>query len=375
MSQPQLLEIGDLVTMKTRFANSAGVLTNPTTVTLTITDPDGVITTLTSPNVLLLNPSTGVWSSDLTLTKANVWMYRWSGTGAVVSGETGYFVVQKVGFEGVKSGPCSNWISADDLTSCPGVPETASEGQIEQAIATASDLLWRWSGYKYGGLCFDSVRPCSQNSYLEGTYSWDRPQGWSGGWWNWIPSWGYCMCQASSHRGCGCSYLSQITLGRSPIRGIVQVRIDGAVVSPTAYRVDDNEWLVRIDGNRWPCCQDLTLSDAVPAGGGTALNTFGVDFIWGQEPPASGIEAAIDLARETVKACVGGDCALPEEFAQIVRQGETRINIQPTDFGRDSQGNIREGIRSVDRFLSAAPHSRPLVIASPDIDAKVTRTG
>ncbi len=371
MPQPQLLEVGELVTLKSRFANTAGVLTNPTTVTLTVTDPAGTVTTLTSPNAALINASTGVWTSDLTVNLKGTWTYRWAGTGAIVAGETGYLVVQAVGFEGVKSGPCSNWITVDQLTSCPGVPETASEGQIEQAIATASDLLWRWSGYKYGGLCFDSVRPCAQNSYLEQTYRWDQSSSW--GWDRRL--WGTCLCQASTHRGCGCNYLSQITLGRSPIRGIVQVRIDGAVIAPSKYRVDDNEWLVRIDGSSWPCCQDLTISDAVPAGGGSALNTFGVDFIWGQEPPASGVEAAIDLATETVKACVGANCALPEEFAQIVRQGETRINIQPTDFGRDSQGNIREGIRSVDRFLSAAPHSRPLVIASPDIDAKVTRTG
>ncbi len=370
---PQILEVGELVTLKGRFATAAGVATDPTAVTLVVTAPNGTVTTTgpaITPYAVFGHPSAGVFTFDLTVNAAGTWTYRWSGTGAIVAGETGRLVVFAVGSAGSpRSGPCSNWISVDQLSSCEGVPETATEGQKETAIAVASDLLWRWSGYKYGGLCFDSVRPCSQNSYLEQTYP-----DWYGSNWGWDRRlWGTCLCQASTHDGCGCSFIPKIQLGRDPIVGIVEVRIDGAVLAATKYKIEDNFWLIRTDGNPWPCCQDLTKADAVAGGAAATLNTFAVDFVWGQNPPAAGVEAAIDLAIQTAKACVGADCAIPEEFGTIIRQGETRVNIQPTDLGRDFAGNMRQGLKSVDRFLSSQTHSRPAVVASPDIDAKVRR--
>jgi len=162
--------------------------------------------------------------------------------------------------------------------------------------------------------------------------------------------------------------LSEIRLGRVPVQGIVKVTIDGATLAPSKYRVDDYEWLVRTDDGVWPCCQNLKANT-------DQTNTFGVDFIWGQNPPPSGVDACIDLATQIVKACVGADCAIPEETASLIRQGETRISVIRADLGKDFQGNLRAGMKSVDRFLTAVPHGRPAVIASPDSDALVRRTG
>src|SRR6266496_4215648 len=190
----QLLEVGELVTLEGRYANSSGVATNPTTVTITVTDPAGTVTTVSSPNAALLNPSVGLWTYDLTVNQTGVWTYRWSGTGAVVAGETSYLVVHAAGQGGPRSGPCADWICVDDLVGCSGVPSSATTGQLELGVAAASDLLWRWSGYRWGGLCLDSVRPCAQNEYLGNAYGWSVPyaynvQGYGA-------TWGDCSCQA-----------------------------------------------------------------------------------------------------------------------------------------------------------------------------------
>jgi hypothetical protein len=193
--------------------------------------------------------------------------------------------------------------------------------------------------------------------------------GWgAGGVWNWVSSWGYCSCQANVHRQCGCRLLSEIDLGRFPITRIVSVKQDGGVLAPSAYRVDDYRWLLRVDGSRWPCCQDLTLDS-------TNINTFEVAFEWGKGPPESGREAAIRLALEFCQAYSNNPCVVPENVQTMLRQGVQTVKIPPTSYGRDVNGNIKTGIHEVDFFLSSVPTGRPGLIASPDRDAKARRTG
>jgi uncharacterized protein YfaS (alpha-2-macroglobulin family) len=55
------------------------VLTDPTTVTLKVLDPTGVVTTPTP-----VHDSTGFYHYDLDTTgKTGLWTYEWIGTGAV----------------------------------------------------------------------------------------------------------------------------------------------------------------------------------------------------------------------------------------------------------------------------------------------------
>jgi len=64
----------------------AGVPTDPTTVTVTVTDPTGATST-PSPSHL----STGTYSATVAVTMAGVWSYLWEGTGAASDAIAGTF--------------------------------------------------------------------------------------------------------------------------------------------------------------------------------------------------------------------------------------------------------------------------------------------
>lgn len=264
---------------------------------------------------------------------------------------------------------CSAWAASSDVSVCHDT-SGFDPALITAALNSASDLLWRWSGYKYPGVCDVTVRPCAQNTNLTGWgssspfYPGGFPYGWGYGSW----SWGYCACQSSIHRACGCTMLSEVRLGRAPIIAITQVKVDGLVlVAGTDYRVDDYEWLVRLPSSeQWPCCQDLSLDDSHD-------NTWSVHFTWGNAPPPSGVSACVDLAWEIMQLCEDGNCAPSENVSSVQRQGTSMTFIAPERFGRDLFDNLRFGIKSVDRFLAAVGNSRPGMLVSPDIDADTRR--
>src|SRR4051812_29508852 len=82
-------QIGDAVPLEATFRNTAGTLTNPTAVTLTVRAPDGTITT-PSPT----NPSTGVFHYDLSVTQPGLWWYTFKGTGAIQAADRKSFYVE-----------------------------------------------------------------------------------------------------------------------------------------------------------------------------------------------------------------------------------------------------------------------------------------
>ena len=77
--------VGQLVRLTATFKVGA-TLTNPTTVTASLKDPDGVVTTPGTSN-----PSTGVYTIDVTPTKKGRYAYRFAGAGACVAAAEGEF--------------------------------------------------------------------------------------------------------------------------------------------------------------------------------------------------------------------------------------------------------------------------------------------
>ncbi len=78
-----IYDIGDAPVATATFRNIAGVLTDPTTVTVKLLSPEGTQTTITPTN-----PSTGVWSAQVpTFTAPGIWVVKFFGTGAVVAAE------------------------------------------------------------------------------------------------------------------------------------------------------------------------------------------------------------------------------------------------------------------------------------------------
>jgi hypothetical protein len=100
------------------------------------------------------------------------------------------------------------------------------------------------------------------------------------------------------------------------VHRIVQVKVDGAILVTGAYRVDDNRFLVRTDGGEWPWCNDLTKDD-------TKVGTWSVTAEFGQSVPEGGAWAVGELACQFINALNGGDCRLPRNVTQLIRQGVT----------------------------------------------------
>jgi len=69
-------------------AVASGADVNPTTVVFTVRAPDG---TQTTPSVS--NPSTGIYTTSVTVTEAGVWAWRAKGTGAATAQQDGQFIV------------------------------------------------------------------------------------------------------------------------------------------------------------------------------------------------------------------------------------------------------------------------------------------
>lgn len=192
---------------------------------------------------------------------------------------------------------CEPWTDVEHLC-CPdlvpvdcetGLPDPAVYVWTdEELIEAASGMLFRQTCHLFPGHCQIAVRPC-----------------------------GYCGC--NRHR-CGCGRYVFVDLqDRYPVISVDEVKVDGVVVDPSKYRVDDYHRLVRTDGACWPVCNDLTLADTEP-------NTFSVKYTAGRRPPIELQMAAAELACELKRACNQLDCRLPRNVTQVSRAGVT-MNI------------------------------------------------
>jgi hypothetical protein len=193
------------------------------------------------------------------------------------------------------------------------------------------------------------LRPCRRQEACEvlpGLVWW--------GSWPWIMSWPSAWlleprCR-SCGKSCGCSELTEIRLPRRPVVDVASVKVDGVELDPSAYRVDDQRWLVRLDGGVWPSCQDLSLED-------TEAGTFSVEESYGHTVPESGKVAAELFACEVVKVLQPdtGTCAVDRLVQTLTRQGETIAFIDPMEF----LDKGRTGLYLVDVFLRwANPQGR-----------------
>lgn len=206
-----------------------------------------------------------------------------------------------------------------------------------RAKALATQTLHMLTGYRVGG-CPQTVRPCRKDCTGEGYYtSWGsyirlmNPVLVAPGTWLNIP----CGC---GQNPCGCKELCEIELP-GPVGFVASVWVDGAEVPSTAYRVDDGKWLVRIDGECWPDCQDL---EAGPFDAGA----FSITYLQGIPVDGLGAYAAGVLACEFAKACSGGKCRLPSGVTSIVRQGVSY------DFASGVFSDGLTGIREVDAWVA-----------------------
>jgi hypothetical protein len=245
----------------------------------------------------------------------------------------------------VDAGPCNPWPvywSCDVSTYSPVV--------TGYAVNAASRFLWALSGRRFG-TCSVTLRPCRRQCYEVwpgGTYaypwsSYGAPMA-SAAWdfAYWFPF----VC-SSCGDNCSCQYVPEIKLP-GPVNDVTQVKVDGAVLPTSAYRLDNSRILVRTDGQDWPRCNNLTLDD-------TQVGTWSTTFDVGTQVPQSGQLAVGQLACEILKAITGeDDCRLPSTVTNLVRQG---VSITFPDINALlTEG--RTGLYLCDLFLAAENPNR-----------------
>jgi hypothetical protein len=241
-----------------------------------------------------------------------------------------------------------------------------SADKMHRSEALAWTSLARLCGYQIG-VCPEEVRPCSARcassslTWMQATVDSGhtgalpaRTIGRSftpyvtGG--NWVNG-----CGCSSGSSCDCVELESVYLP-GPVGDIVSVKLDGVILSPAFYRVDNGTQLVNLDpGTPWPTCQP---ANAAPNEG------LVVNYYRGAAPNELTNYAAGVLAAEFFKACTGDKkCRLPSGTISVVRGGTT-IELEP-----DLTAALKR-IPEVGAVVAIYnPHSLagPLRVLSPDV--------
>lgn len=215
----------------------------------------------------------------------------------------------------------------------------------------AIQMAWSTMRLLTGGMvgnCLVTYRPCVPKPCDTCAESWLlAPYLKDGKWHN-------TQCGTSK---CSCVQLSEVRFP-GKVAEVQEVYLDGALMDPTAYRLDHNNRLLRTDGGVWPACQDMRLEHTDPG-------TYAVFYFPGVKPSSSGLWAIGVLAWEFSKACVGDKCRLPSSVTSISRQG---VSMQ---FDNSMFSNGLTGIREIDAYiLSVNPHKlkTPPLVFSPDVE-------
>lgn len=121
------------------------VPTNPTAVTLTVTDPNGAVTTYTwpAPNTIT-NTGTGAFARLVPSPTPGVWQYTWDGTGAVSDVEHGSWTVLETNLGHLYATP-------NQIKSRVGIPlsDTASDLELHSACYAASRSVEQWCSRRF----------------------------------------------------------------------------------------------------------------------------------------------------------------------------------------------------------------------------------
>lgn len=246
---------------------------------------------------------------------------------------------------------CEPWIEDSDLTLCGATLSAFSSDAIENALWSASETLYMLTQQQYPGECSEQVRPCGP---VGAPIGWPltssrlpfRPFEIGGQIWN-------MTCGGCHWKVCGCGGYPAVDLGRSDVTDVVSVQIGATVVASSSYRLDSSRWLVRTDGQAWPCCQDMT---ADPGEEGS----FVITIEYGDPVPQALKTAAASYASELLKAC-GSDadrkaCRLPIRLQSVTRQGITEaFAIVLTEGG--------VGLPDVDSVIAAWNPTRRAVLS------------
>lgn len=246
-------------------------------------------------------------------------------------------------------GPCAPW---NPIWTCDVSAQSPTATGV--AVSAATSIVWALSGRQFG-TCTTTLRPCRRTCYDDGwwtRYGLPWGAGYAGTGYDYGTSYGagfwFDLSCGSCSGGCSCSEVSEVVLP-SPVNSIISVKMDGTPMATGAYRVDNNRFLVRTDGHRWPRCNNLSKNDTQPG-------TWSVTAAYGQDVPVAGQLAVGEMACEILKAMAGEDCTLPAGITALTRQG---VSISFPNIG-ELFAKGRTGLYLVDAFVTTVnPFSLP----------------
>lgn len=250
-------------------------------------------------------------------------------------------------------------VPPDDLDS-DGL--AAFDQRIEIVTARAWMLFQALTAYQLQ-LCPVTVRPC-RGWGRGGSYFIAPVTGPAGSpFWPFFINGGAINILCGHDYECGCAWVHGIYLP-GPVGAIDNVTIDGVVLDPSAYRLDNGNQLVRQDGEGWPYWQDFNLP--LPE-----VGTFSVTYFNGASPDIL-VNAAVGiLAQEYLDLAASGHCRLPAGLTQISRQGITmEVNA---DILSDGLTGIRE-VDDVTALFNPNRNKMPSAIYSLDRPVRTTPT-
>lgn len=254
----------------------------------------------------------------------------------------------------------TEWSCAFDAETLAEMRADPDKGPLlERSEALAWSSLASLLAFRLS-LCPSLIRPCLKKC---GGRTWDvSPVGGFGDFSPYISNgkwYNGCGCVTD----CSCTSLCEVVMP-AEVGGIAEVKVDGAVLDPTAYRVDNGNRLVRTDGGCWPSCQNMALDD-------TEAGTFSVSYYPGLAPNDLLRYAAGLLAAEFYLACSGKECRLPTGVTQISRAGVS-MEVQTGLFAGGSTG-ITE-VDAIIRIYNPSALKGPSRVLSPDRGTARTST-
>lgn len=238
-----------------------------------------------------------------------------------------------------------------NITCCPDLG-TAPILLQQTATTWATEILDALTGRRFNQ-CPVNYRPCGPRCGGGAGYlTWPVGQpGATGGGMPWmIPYvdsgiWRNCACDG----GCSCRARCEVPFP-GPVAEVVEVRVDGLVIDPSAYRLDSYRGvpvLVRIDGDCWPTCQDVAIDV-------DEVGSFVIVYSPGETLPVAGQIAAGLLACEFLKDCQGQECALPQQLQSLSRNG---VEVQVVDPASLLENGLT-GIAQVDLWVRSVNPGR-----------------
>lgn len=224
---------------------------------------------------------------------------------------------------------CEQVVSIDDVADfgCGCDIDFQDEGDIakvEGVIDAATDMLVRLSGFRWSGVCQDTLRPCRS----------------------------CCSCD----HVCGSCTYDRITL-KTPVVAIQSIRVDGEVLSGSDYKLVNGNQLIRVDESNWPGCQDIRLDS-------TEEHTFEIIYNHGFFPTVIEIEAGKELICEMLHACFPSGRRSQIPGARSLSGAGVNVTV-------DQRQVLDAGLASVQRFVNLWNPAHDKVaprVFSPELD-------